>query len=119
MNHFISEITVAVLLIILSCLLWNPYWMPMGFMLLTLVCFILLFGGFAVFVWREKGGDERDRLIRQVASRSAHLASALILAIGIAYEILTVHSVDKWLIIAFVVSILAKVGGYIYAKMKY
>jgi hypothetical protein len=119
MKHFISEIAIAVLLIILAALLWNPYWMPMGLLYAVLVCFILVFGSFAAFIWREKGGDERDVLIRHIASRFAYLAGALVMAVGVIYEVLVQHSVDPWLVIAFIVTILGKAAGFMYGKGRY
>ena len=103
-------------LAVLSC---NPYWMPMGVFYAVIVAFIILFGGFAVFMWREKGGDERDVLIRHVASRFAYLTSALVMAIGIIYQAFVQHAADPWLVAAFSVIVLAKAVGYAYSKGRY
>lgn len=119
MRPFISEIAIAALLIVLAALLWNPYWMPMGLFYIVLACFIAVFGGFAAFLWREKGGDERDVLIRHVAARFAYLSGALVMAIGIIYETLTRHAVDPWLAVAFIVAILGKAAGFVYGKERY
>lgn len=119
MKSFISEIVVAILLIALAILLWNPYWMPMGLFYVVLVCFIVVFGGFAAFIWREKGGDERDILIRHVAARFAYLSGALVMAVGIIYEALAHHAVDPWLAVAFIVTVLGKAAGFAYAKGRY
>ncbi len=119
MKNFLPEIAISALLVILAALLWNPYWMPMGMMFVTLVFFVILAGGFAAFVWKEKGGDERDVLIRHVASRFAYLSGTLILVIGIVYQTLSHHAVDAWLIVALIVTVLAKAAGYMYGKMKY
>ena len=119
MKQIIPEIVIVVLLIVFSVLLCNLFWMPMGVVFVVLVCFVLLLGGFAAFIWREKGGDERDVLIRQVASRVAYLCSALILAIGIVYQTLANHVADPWLLGAFIVTVVAKVVGYAYGKSKY
>lgn len=119
MKQYLAEIIVTVLLLALAALLYNPYWMPMGLVLAVLVCFVLALGGFAVFIWRERGGDEREVLIRQVASRVAYLAGAVILAVGIVYQNLTLHAVDPWLLAAFMVVVLAKTAGYAYGKGRY
>ena len=119
MKYSIPEITVTSILIVLVALLWNPYWMPMGMLMVALLVFVLLVGGFAVFIWREKGGDERDVLIRQVTSRIAYLIVTLVLTIGIVYQMVTIHSVDRWLFSAFVVAVIAKTVGYVYARIKY
>jgi hypothetical protein len=119
MKTFISEIIIAILLIVLAAVLWNPYWMPMGVFYAAIVVFIVLFGGFAAFIWRENGGDERDVLIRHVAARSAYLAGAAIMAIGIIYEALVDHAVDPWLVVAFIVTVLGKAAGFVYGRERY
>lgn len=119
MNSFIPELVIAALLVILAALLWNPFWMPMGLVLVVLVIFVVLCGGFVGFIWHERGGDERDALIRHVAARFAYLSGALILAVGIIYETLVHHVVDKWLLAAFMITVLAKAAGYAWGKAKY
>lgn len=119
MNYFIPEVIIAALLVVLSALLWNPFWMPMGAVFVVLILFVLLCGGFIGFIWHERGGDERDVLIRHVASRFAYLSGAVILAVGIIYQTLIQHSVDKWLLAAFIITVLAKAVGYAWGKVKY
>jgi Kef-type K+ transport system membrane component KefB len=119
MKTFLSEIILGICIAVLAILLLNPYWMPMGVVLAILICFIILVGGFAVFIWKEKGGDERDALIRYVAARCAYLASALILAVGIVYQTLMHQKIDTWLVVAFIVMVLAKILGSVYGKNKY
>jgi hypothetical protein len=119
MKSYIAEILLAAILIAIAAALWNPYWMPMGVVYVLLVCFAVVLGGFAAFIWRERGGDEREVLIRQVASRTAYLATALVLAIGIVWQTLVAHAVDAWLVAAFMVTVLAKVVGYAYGRGRY
>ena len=119
MKTYIAEISLPVLLIAIAAVLWNPYWMPMGAVYVVLVCFVVALGGFTAFIWRERGGDERDVLIRQVASRTAYLFAALILAVGIVYQTLVLHAVDAWLIAAFIVAVIAKAIGYAYGRGRY
>lgn len=119
MKQYTSEIIVTALLVILAALLWNPYWMPMGAVFAVLVCFVVALGGFVAFLWRERGGDEREVLIRQVASRVAYLCGAVVLAVGIIYQTLSAHAVDPWLIAAFMVVVLAKAVGYGYGRGRY
>ncbi|MDE2037848.1 MAG: hypothetical protein KGI69_01320 [Patescibacteria group bacterium] len=119
MKPSISEIAIALVLIALAALLVDPYWMPMGMLYTLLVCFALVFGGFAAFIWRERGGDERDALIRYVAARSAYLSSVLIMAVGIISQTAAHHTVDRWLMASFIVAILAKAVGYAYGSSRY
>lgn len=119
MKHLIPEISIVILMIVFAALLANPYWMPMGAIFVLLGIFVVLVGGFATFVWREQGGDERDMLIRHVASRFAYLAVTMVLAIGIVYKTLVHHEVDAWLLGSFVIVVLAKAIGNGYGKIKY
>lgn len=91
----------------------------MGVFYTVLTFFIVLFGGFVAFIWREKGGDERDVLIRHIASRFAYLTVSAIMALGIIYEAMTRHAVDPWLTTAFIVAILGKTIGFVYGKGRY
>lgn len=119
MKTFVPEIIVMLLLGVFAALLWNPYWMPMGWLYAVLVIFVILLGSFSVFIWREKGGDERDVLIKHIASRFAYLIGALVMAVGIVYEALSHHSVNSWLLIAFIITVFGKAVGFIYGKNKY
>ena len=119
MKQYTSEIIVTALLVILAALLWNPYWMPMGALYAVLVCFVVVLGGFIAFVWRERGGDEREVLIRQVASRVAHMSGTLVFAVGIVWQTLVLHAVDAWLVAGFMITILAKAIGYAYGRGRY
>ena len=119
MNSFIPELIIAALLVVFAALLWNPFWMPMGVVFVVLILFVILCGGFVGFIWKERGGDERDLLIRHIAARFAYLSGAVIMGVGIIYETLVNHTVDKWLLAAFMVTVLAKAAGYAWGKMKY
>ena len=61
-------------------------WMPSMATMMVLVLIVVAFAVFAVFVWRERHGDEREQLIRFIASRIAFLATGLVLLLGIIVE---------------------------------
>jgi hypothetical protein len=109
-NKIIKEIGVPLMLILLAILLLNPFnfWMPnmivAGMLLITLV----VFGVFASFILKEKVFDERDSVNRSLAGRNAFLAGSAILILGIVIQGYA-HRVDSWLVIAFIVMILAKI----------
>ncbi|HEX7724541.1 MAG TPA: hypothetical protein VF438_02275 [Candidatus Paceibacterota bacterium] len=119
MKQYASEIGLAVIVIVIAALFWNPYWMPMGAVYVALICFGLVLGSYVVFIWRERGGDEREVLIRQVAGRIAYISAFSILALGIIWQALMNTTVDPWLVAAFILSVMAKTAGYIYGKDKY
>ena len=114
-----SEILIAALLIVFAGLFINPYWMPRGLVSTLLIVFTGLFISFVIFIWREKRGDERENYLRNIAGRIGYLMSALVLVIGIIYEILAHQMVNKWLITALIVMIVAKTLGFMWAKRTY
>ena len=113
MKNYIQEVIVASILATIAALLWNPYWMPMGVVYAVLVCFMLVLGGFVVFIWRERGGDEREVFIRHAAGRVAYIMSSCALALGIVWQTVTVHTVDPWLVASFILALLAKILGFV------
>lgn len=78
---------------------------------------IVIFAIFAVFVWKEKNGDERENLHRALAARFGFLAGAGVLVLGIVTQGLR-HQLDYWLVWALLIMVLAKVAGIIYTKHK-
>lgn len=94
----------------------NPYWMPMGMQLTILLALTVLFGVFAVYFWREQGGDERERSLLHTADRIGFLAGATVLLIAIIVEGLIFHMVTPWVIAALAAMIIAKAAGYIYTS---
>jgi len=119
MREHISELIIAVLLIIIAFLFINPYWMPAGLMLTVLVIFAVLFGAFVIFIWKEKKGDERETHLRNIAGRTGYLVGSLVLVVGIIFEILQHHMVNTWLIAALIAMIVAKIAGLVWAKRTY
>lgn len=109
-NKFIYEILTSIVLIILSVLLLNPFyfWMPDMFVVLILAILFILFSVYASFVIREGASDEREGYHRMMAGRNAFLVGAGVLLLGIGFQTLS-HSVDKWLVLALVGMILAKI----------
>lgn len=85
--------------------------------MLLAVLAIILFAGFAIFIWREKDGDERENLHRALAGRWAFLAGSGVLVLGIVVEELN-HGLDYWLVWALLAMVLAKIVGIIYKRHK-
>ncbi len=119
--NLITEVGIGVLLAVFVLILTSAHkaWMPNMATMLTLVLVVAAFGAFTVFVWRERHGDEREQLIRYVASRTAFLATGTVLLLGIIVETLIDHTPDPWLGVALVVMVGAKIIGHAYGRKKY
>lgn len=115
-KKYLSEFGIALGLLAILVSLINPYWMPMGLHMALLVVLCVVFGVYAMFVWREGGGDERDRALLQKSDRIAFLVGSGVLVFAIAYEGLILHQVTPWLVVAFSIMIIAKALSFIYFK---
>jgi len=118
-KKYINEVGVGVVFLILLGLLIHPLytWMPgkatMMFVLTLFVVWVI----FAMFVWREQTGDEREELHRNLVSRIAFLAGSGTLVLGIISQSIT-HTLDPWLVVVLSVMIIAKIGGHIYLRAR-
>jgi len=119
-REFFSETVVGVVMLLLIIILVNPTGMLMATSteMMLLVGIVLLFGLFALFVWREKAGDEREIMHRMFADRIGFLAGSATLIFGIIIEGLK-HNLSDWLLVALGVMVLAKIFGSIYGKIKH
>lgn len=111
---FLVEILLVFVLLLLSFGIFNPYWMPMGMQLLLLVALVVLFGFFAVFLWREQGGDERERMLMNMSDRTGFLAGGSVLLLAILFDAFMNHSVNPFILAALAAMIIAKVVSFIY-----
>jgi len=120
-DNVLIEIAVAALLATLVAALTyaQQAWMPAMTILVTLLAVVASFATFAVFVWKERGGDERENFIRNIGSRTAFLATGTILVAGIVIETLIHHTPSPWLGLALVVMVSAKIIGHAYGRNKY
>jgi|SRR3989344_3828528 len=116
MKEIIAGLVVLILLVAVA----NPFeiWMPDMTSMLLLLGLALLMAAFVAFVLREHGADEREEYHKLLADRYAFLAGAAVLILAIIrQEVL--HSLDRWLILALGVMVLAKIMGLIYGRQKY
>ena len=102
----------------LSVVLLNPFGVFMPDMLVIALVAIMLvaFSFFSVFIIKESARDEREVLLRMVASRYAFLLGAAILMAGITYQTFS-HDVDPWLVVALASMIGAKIITRVYVDM--
>lgn len=116
MKNNIKEIIVASLLVLISIFLLNPFgfWMPDMMVIGMLVTALVLFALFAALILKERSVDERDSQHKSIAGRNAFLAGSIVLIIGIVVQGYT-HTVDSWLVVALVVSIIVKISTRIWS----
>lgn len=119
MKHFSGELVVGSVFLVLLFALANPWdlFMPNYIEMVILAVLAALFGMFANFIWRENGGDERDRFHGMFADRIAFLAgSGILLAAVIVGELY--GQPNPWILFALAAMVIAKVTGLIYTKIK-
>ena len=116
----VSEILIAVSFVALLTALLNPWgaFMPMPLVMTLLVFLLVAFGIFAGLIWRERGGDERDRFHAMLADRVAYLLGTGVLLVGVAIQSFT-HALDPWLVVVLGIMIIAKIAGRILTRWKY
>ena len=117
---FIREVVASALTVILATLLLDPLnvWMPNSVQMAVLVFLIIAFTFFALFVWSERGRDEREQLHVYRAGRVAFLAGAGIITLGIISQSVQ-HTLDPWLVIALVIMVIAKMSGLISSQLRH
>ena len=120
MKHTYIHLVSAVLVLVLSVLLLNPFhiWMPGMTQMTVLGCLLVAFAVLSVYLLQENGGDEREATHRMLAGRVAFFIGSLILVIGIAVE--SVHGTpNMWLVLSLAGMILGKVVARCYSDWKY
>lgn len=116
MKPTIIEVLLIVVVGVLAFAALNPYLMPMGMYFTTLLALLVLFGFFAVFVWREKGGDERDRTLIHKSDRTAFLAGSTVLILALLVDGILLQMSNPWVLGAFSAMVIAKAASYIYLQ---
>lgn len=120
MKHTYIHLVSAVLVLVLSVLLLNPFhfWMPGMAQLATLGCLLVAFAVLSVYLLQENARDEREAAHRMLAGRVAFFIGSLILVIGIAVE--SVHRTpNMWLVLSLAGMILGKVVARCYSDWKH
>lgn len=118
-NNLNVEIISALVLIVLTLLLLNPFdfLMPDMLLMAVLTFTLVTFAAFATFVLRESTGDEREIFHRMLAGRVAFLTGSAVLTIGIVFQAIS-HAVDAWLVITLLVMVLSKLMVRVYSAKK-
>jgi uncharacterized membrane protein len=110
-----KDIFVPAGLIILLGLLLEPFGMPPMLVTTILILVVAVFALFALFLWKEKGLDEREESHIHKADRFGFIAGALILVIAIVIESIA-HMLSPWLVLALAVMISVKAIVLLYTK---
>jgi hypothetical protein len=118
MKNIVAEFIVpAVLVGALVSLAWpvaSDHTMVMAQQGVLLAGFVV----FALWAWRETGGDERDVLHRMLAARAAYLGGSAVLVAGIVRQSLA-GAVDPWLAWALIIMVAGKVAGSVIARLRH
>jgi amino acid transporter len=120
MLNKLQEIFISIVLLILLVLVWNPMHMGMrNFVaMMVVVGMVVAFAIFAIFIWRERGQDEREEMHFSFAGRIGFLAGSSVLVIGILVQSFR-HALDLWLVVTLGIMVLAKVGALLYRQSQY
>ncbi len=98
----------AIMLVLLLTLIATTHsYMPNPVHYMLLVLLTVLFGFFAVYLWRETPEDEREGLHALQAGRTSFLTGAGLLTVGIVVQSLQ-HTLDIWLPVVLGGMVLAK-----------
>lgn len=116
-SKFSKEIITAIVFVVLTLLLINPFnfWMLNMVVMYLLAGVIAVFALYVVFMLREKATDERDISHRALSGRVAFLAGSLILIAGVTFQAIWMSGIDEWLVLSLLVMILAKLITRIYS----
>lgn len=119
MKAYVSEIIVAVLIVVFLGLLTAPFgFMPSMGLMVVLAGLAVAVAVFGIFLLRERANDEREGLHRLIADRFAFLAGGGVLTLGVILQSLR-HDLDPWLSGALASTVLVKVIGLIYSRSKH
>ncbi len=114
-----KEILLAVIMLgLLACfIVFEELLMPMGTHIFLSLALILTFVLFSIFIWKEKGRDEREVLHSLNAGRISFFTGSLILIAGIVTQSF-MGKIDPWLIYGLSGMVLSKLAMHLYLSYK-
>jgi phosphoglycerol transferase MdoB-like AlkP superfamily enzyme len=117
---FINEITLSIALLVLVIFFFDPFmlWMPTPVTYMFVAILFIVFSLFAGFIWHERPNDEREQLHKILAARIGYLAGVGVLILALSIQTFNGHP-DPWLIVALVTTVLGKLGGLLYSRLRY
>jgi len=113
-----KDILVPAALIILLALLLEPFgFMPSALVMTVLALVVAAFVVFSIFLWQEKGADEREESHIHKADRLGFIFGSLVLIVAIVAESIG-HMLSPWLVAALIAMLVAKSIGLIYERSR-
>jgi hypothetical protein len=111
-----KDIFIPASLVILLGLLLEPFgFMPPMAAMTVLALVVAAFAAFSIFLWREKGADEREEAHIHKADRIGFISGALVLVAAIVAESLA-HMLSPWLVAALMAMLVAKAFALVYER---
>lgn len=117
-NSF-TQVVAGTAFFILALVFLNPFHALMIDMLhmVLLGLLVAVLGIFSIFIVKEKEGDEREEAHKMLSGRTAFLAGAGVLLLGVVYQAFT-GIVDPWLIAGLCAMVGAKVVTRLYCQYR-
>ena len=113
-----KDILIPTALIVLLILLLEPFgFMPPAIVMTVLALAVAAFAAFSIFLWREKGQDEREEAHIHKADRLGFIFGASALVVAVVAESLA-HMLSPWLVAALIAMLSAKAAGLIYERTR-
>lgn len=115
-SYYFNESIIALILVVLLVLCYQQIQMPQTLSMIAHGLLVLIFCIFIVFIWRERGADEREKEHQMLAGRIAFLMGSTTLFVGVIWQGVSVHAVDPWLLSALIVMVGGKIGTQLWAR---
>ncbi len=114
-----KEAFISTTLVISSLFLLEPMelLMPKSVGMYLPLAIIIVFFVLSIFLWKEKGEDEREDAHIQTAGRLSFFAGSAVIVAGIVAQAST-HEVDPWLIYALSVMVFIKLLSRFYSRLR-
>lgn len=118
--NIIKESVAGIIILAILMLFLNPFdWqLSQNTMNIFSVALLVIFFIFAFFICHRKNNDERDEFVLLLGERFGFIAGCTVLLGALIFQSRS-GELDQWLVISFIVMVLAKIIGMIYAKMRY
>lgn len=111
-----KDIIIPIVLIALLGILLEPFgFMPPLAVMTVLALVVAAFVLFSLFLWREKGADEREEAHIQKADRTGFIFGALVLVVAVVAQSV-MGMLSPWLVLALAAMIAAKAVALIYQR---